>query len=217
VNGHPWTAAEIELVRELYPDTLTSKIAKRIKRPTHSVYNKAFKLGLKKSAAFMAGPEARRLRADNSGGIPFRYPKGHVPLNKGLRRPGWGPGRMKETQFKKGRRSGQSARNWMPIGAERLIDGYRYRKVSDVPNVAYTVNWKPVHVLLWVKRRGKIPRSHALVFRNGDRADIRLGNLKLVHRSELMRQNSIHRLPKALKKVIHLRAALVRRIRRLSA
>ncbi len=212
-----WTSDELAALRQLYPDTKTEKLAVKFGRPTYSVYNKAQQLGIRKSAEFLASADACRLRRGDNVGAAFRYPKGHVPMNKGIRQPGWGPGRMKETQFKPGARSGMAARNWMPIGAERLIDGYRYRKVSDIPNVPYTRNWKLVSVLLWEKHRGKIPPAHALIFRNGDRTDIRLGNLKLVPRSELMRRNSVHRLPKALKQVVMLRARLVRKIRRLSA
>lgn len=47
------------------------------------------------------------------------------PFNKGLRRPGWHVGRMRETQFRKGERSGIAAKNWRPIGTIRTDpDGY---------------------------------------------------------------------------------------------
>ena len=37
----------------------------------------------------------------------------------------------------------------MPIGSTRLMDGYVYFKVADVPNVPYTVNWLPLSVTDW--------------------------------------------------------------------
>jgi hypothetical protein len=116
---------------------------------------------------------------------------------------------MKETQFKKGERS----QNYMPLGSTRLIDGYVYRKVSDVPNVPYTVNWKPEHHLIWAKVHGPIPRGHALKFRDGDRMNTRLDNLQLITRRELMRRNTIHNLPQPLKSTIHLLGQLNRHIR----
>jgi hypothetical protein len=91
-----------------------------------------------------------------------------VPANKGLRRPGWGPGRMKTTQFK-GQRNGTAAAHWMPIGSTRLIDGYVYVKVADVPNVPYMVNWKPEHHLIWTRAHGPMPPGMRSL-RNGDRS-----------------------------------------------
>lgn len=215
-----WTQAEEAKLRALYPDASTKRLALVFHRPVQVIYQKAQRLGLRKSAAYLAGPDACRLRRGDNVGAAFRFQKGHVPANKGLRRPGWGPGRMRETQFKKGERGCR----WVPIGSRRVISGYIYTKVRDVRStrrgtghVPYTVNWKPTHRLLWEKRRGKVPRGHALLFKNGDRTDIRLGNLKLVHRRDLMRRNTVHRLPKDLVHVIQVRAALVRRIRRLSA
>lgn len=212
-----WTSAELRRLRKLYPDTKTEKLATEFGRSLSTTYQKARKLGLKKSAAYLASPEACRLRRGDNVGAPYRFPPGHVPANKGLRRPGYAPGRMADTQFKAGQRGGR----WVPIGSTRLVDGYRYTKVRDIRStksgrgfVPWTRNWKQTHYVLWVKRHGKIPRHHVVIFRNGDRTDIRLGNLKLVHRREVMARNTVHRLPKALKKVVMLRAALVRRIRR---
>jgi hypothetical protein len=195
------------LLELLYEGASTEKLAEYFGRPVVQVLAKANSMGLHKNREYMAGlAEASRLRI---AGAPYRYPKGHVPANKGLRRPGYAPGRMRETQFKKG---GASHYKWMPVGAERLIEGYRYRKVSDVRNVPYTVNWKLVHVLSWESLHGPVPPGHAVVFKNGDKADTRDENLELVTRAELMRRNSIHNLPRPLAQVIQLRGVLVRQI-----
>lgn len=215
-----WTAAEESKLRELYPDTSTKKLARILHRSAGKIYQHANRMGLRKSTAYLAGPDACRLRRGDHIGKATQFPKGHVPANKGLRLPGWAPGRMAETQFK----AGERGTKWVPIGSTRICDGYQYTKVKDIRStksgagfVPWTQNWKPTHVLLWSKRHGKVPRGHALLFRNGDRTDIRLGNLKLVHRRELMHRNSVQRLPKDLRIVVQLRGALVRRIRRLSA
>lgn len=119
---------------------------------------------------------------------------------------------MKETQFKKG----ALPRNNIPVGSTRLVDGYVYRKVSDVPYVPYTVNWKPEHHLIWVAARGPIPDGFALRFINGDRLDVRLDNLELVSRQALMQRNTIHNLPPALKETVQLLGRLNRQIRKRS-
>lgn len=211
-----WSAQDDAFLRGRYPDTRTSAIAVALGRTLSAVYGRAEKLGLNKSAAYLASADASRLRRGDNVGAAFRYPKGHVPANKGVRRPGFGPGRMKETQFKKGQRSGQAARNWMPIGATRLMDGYRYTKVSDVPNMPYTVNWKPTHILLWESVHGPVPPKHALKFVNGDRTDIRIENLVLISRRQLMARNTVHNLPKPVAEAVQLLGALQRKINRRS-
>lgn len=212
-----WSADEDDRLRREYPDTPTVALALALDRSLSSVYIRAHeKLGLSKSAAYLASPAACRLRrsGDSHPGRATQFQKGQTPANKGMRRPGWAPGRMRETQFKAGCRSGKAARNWMPVGSTRLIEGYVYRKVSDVPNVPYTVNWKPDHLLVWEAARGPIPPGHALVFKNRDRADIHLDNLECITRRELMRRNSVHNLPAPLPQVIQLLGALKRKIRR---
>lgn len=86
--------------------------------------------------------------------------------------------------------------------------------MSDVPNVPYTVNWKAEHVLIWMAARGAVPAGHAVVFRNGDKADIRLENLECIARRALMARNSVHNLPKPLAQAVQLLGALNRQIRR---
>src|SRR5262245_31970416 len=137
---------EAQLVAR-YPHESTSVIARDLRRSLQATYARAQILGLEKSAKYRESPAACRLRRGDNVGAPSRFKKGHVPANKGLRRPGWSSGRMRENQFK----AGQAGYNWKPVGSERLIDGYRYTKISDRRRVCWTVNWKPTHVVLWEK------------------------------------------------------------------
>lgn len=208
-----WTTAEVARLRTLFPRQATAKVARAMRRSVSSIYGAAREYGIRKSAPYLASLAA----ASNlpKHGAAYRYPKGHVPANKGLRRPGWAPGRMGETQFRKGQRNGQAARHYMPVGAERDIEGWLYRKVSDVPNVAYTVNWKPVHHLIWEEHHGKpVPAGHVLRFKDGDRRNFDFQNFELITLAENMRRNTIHRYPPALKKVIRLQGKLRRTIER---
>jgi hypothetical protein len=117
---------------------------------------------------------------------------------------------MKDTQFKKG----QVSHTWKPVGSTRLVDGYVYRKVSDVRNVPWTQNWTPEHVLIWTRARRRLPAGCVLVFCNGNRLDIRLDNLERLTRRELMARNSVHNLPKPLAQAVQLLGALNRQLRR---
>lgn len=207
-----WSVADDAALVARYPHEPTPTIARAFRRSLAAVYARAALLGLTKSPAYLASPAACRLRRGDQVGARFRYQKGHPPANKGLRRPGWsvGRGRMQETQFK----PGVPSRNYMSIGSTRLVEGYVYRKVSDVPKVPYTVNWKAEHHLLWVTAHGAIPPGYVLAFRNGHKLDVRLDNLELIPRHQLMARNTIHNLPKPLAAAVQLLGQLNRQIRR---
>lgn len=186
-----------------------------MKRSVISLYQLAQNNGVAKSEAYQArkkAAEADRLRAS---GVGHRYAKGHVPANIGLRRPGYAPGRMADTQFKKGRAPSES-RNYKPIGGLRVnCDGYLDRKLSDTgPSQK---RWHPVHRLVWIAANGPIPRGHAVTFKPGRAttvlAKITLDAVELVSRAELMRRNSYHtNYPPPLRRLIQLRGAVQRQI-----
>jgi hypothetical protein len=206
-----WSKREDALLRSAYPNTRTVELARRLKRTERSVYVRARALGLRKSPAYLASPAACRLRRGDHVGARFRFQKGHVPANKGLRRPGWGPGRMKLTQFRKGERRGVAVRLYKPIGAERVSkDGYLERKVND--GLPLQRRWRAVHLVVWEAAHGPVPRGHAVVFKNGDKRDIRLDNLECITRRELMARNTVHRFPKPLAQAVQLIGALRRQI-----
>lgn len=183
MNGAPWTPEQLELLRRLYPGTPTRDVAKACGHCLGSTYKHANTLGLKKSAAFLASPASGRLEHHLYRGEKTRFKKGQVPANKGLRRPGWHRGRMRETQFKKGVRP----HTWRPLGHERMCDGYLQRKVQDT---GYTPDdYRPVHRLMWEEAHGPIPPGQVVVFKDGNRKHIALDNLELITRQELQRRN----------------------------
>jgi len=209
----PWHPDEDDVLRMLYADTPTDAIADQLGRSPSSTWQRARKLGLEKDPAYLASEAAGRIRRGDHRGRLAGFKKGHVPANKGLRRPGWGPGRMKETQFKKGERRGVAVTLYQPIGTERISkDGYLERKIND--DLPLQRRWRAVHLLLWESENGPLPASHAVAFRNGDKTDIRLENLECITRRELMRRNTIHRYPKEIVQAVQLIGALRRKINR---
>lgn len=204
----PWSAAEEQILRELYPDTATDVIATRLGRALTSVYRKANHLGIKKSPDYLASPLACRLTRDSTTGVDTRFQPGITPWNKGSSYVAGG--RSVETRFA----VGHTPHTLVPIGTERVRDGYLWRKVRD-DLVPVRRNWREVHRIVWEEANGPVPPGHAVVFRNRDRSDIRLDNLELITRSELGRRNAMHRLPAEVRKVIHTKAALTRQINKL--
>ena len=219
-----WSAADDAELRRIYPGLSTAAVAHQLRRTAAAVSARADKLGLHKSAAYLASPAACRLRRGDQVGAAFRFPKGHVPANKGLRRPGWSPGRMKDTQFKKGALSGRARKLLKPLWAERISkDGYLERKISDtIPdgvsrqeaNRLRARRWRGVHLIVWEAANGPLPRGHAIAFKNGDKTDIRLDNLECISRRELMQRNTVHNLPKPVVQAVRLLGALNRQIRK---
>lgn len=208
-----WNPEEEQLLRERYPHESTVVLAQQLRRSLASTYGRAQKLGLEKSAVYLASAEACRLRRGDHVGARTQFKKGQVPANKGLRRPGWAAGRMRETQFKKGVRQGIAVKMYKPIGSERLSkDGYLERKVND--GLPLQARWRAVHLVIWEAAHGPLQPKHAVRFKNGDRTDIRLDNLELVHRRVMMARNSVHNLPKELASTVQLLGALNRQIRK---
>lgn len=208
--GSRWTPAQLERLRALYPDHPTKAIVPEVGHPQSSCEQMARRLGIKKNPAHLEKMLRQVSAKLQESGKAHRFPKGHAPANKGLRRPGWFRGRMRETQFKKG----QKGHNWLPIGTEVMkSDGYLYRKMTDTGYPPR--DWKQAHRLLWEEHYGPIPPGYHVLFIDGDRGNVTLGNLCLVSRADLARLNVMwNRYPRELAEAIQLRGALIRKINR---
>lgn len=211
-DRNQWSPADTFIVRKLYPSRPTKEVAWLVGRTEEQVYRKAKALGLNKTAKYLASPHACRLRQGGNVGAAYQYPKGHVPANKGLRRPGFAPGRMAQTQFQPGVRQGRAAAAYQPVGAERISkDGYLERKINE--DLPFQRRWRAVHILLWEEHLGPLPPRHCVSFKNGVKADIRIDNLALISWAERMRRNTIHRYQPELKQAIRAHSKLKRTIR----
>lgn len=216
----PWTKADIQLLRKRFPHELTANVARDLGRSYTLVAQKALKLGLRKSKRGREAQSARlsHIATTNPGCIGGRFQKGQVPANKGMRRPGWAPGRMAETQFKKGSMSGAAQHNYVPIGTLKIADyGYLCRKVDD-DNPVPARRWVAVHRLVWEAANGPIPPGYRVAFLPGTKttveAEITLDKLELVTPAEMMRRNTIHNYPPAIKDAMRMRGCLNRAIRK---
>lgn len=211
MNRRPWTKRELAVLRREYPHRQTKLIATKLGRSASTTYQKAIKLGLRKSAEYLASPAARRL--DGKIGSAHRFTKGHQTWNKGTH---WtAGGRSAETRFKPGQLSGRARQLLKPLGALRTNkDGYLERKVTTEGRGAQ--RWKSAHRLVWEAANGPVPPGHVVVFKPGRRTakldEIELDGLDLVTRQELMRRNTLHRYPKEIARLIQLRGALNRQI-----
>lgn len=214
MTRRPWLPGELDLLRKMYPDTPTQRIATLTGHSLRSVYHQAHKQGLKKT------PEFLRLhggRLNNDGrGKASRFKPGQEPWNKGTHYVAGG--RSAETRFKPGRKP-QEARNYLPIGSTRMHKSdYLEKKVSDDLSVYPAKRWQGVHRIVWEAAHGPVPKGYIVSFKPGMKTviedEITVDRLELVTRAENMRRNSYHtNYPPELRQIVQLQGALNRKIR----
>lgn len=213
MKSKPWTPEEMLRLDAEYPHIKTATLAMRMGRTEKQLYQKAKQMGVKKSAAYLASPDACRLRQGGEVGKATRFQKDQPAWNKGTSYQAGG--RCRETQFKKGHLGGRAIQIVKPIGFERISkDGYLERKVNN--DMPLQKRWRAVHRIVWEEANGPIPANHAICFKPGmftnKREEITIDRLELVHRKDLMRRNSIYNYPKPIQDVIKLRGAVARQI-----
>ena len=205
-------------LRALYPHVPTHWVARVLDRTVTATYAAALRLGLRKTDEYLASEHASRLRRGDNVGWAHRFPKGHVPANKGKPMPPEVRAKCARTMFKKGHMGGRAAQLVQPLGALRFDKkhGCLQRKVTTQGRGAQ--RWKSVHRLVWEAAHGPTPAGHIVVFKPGrhtlKEAEITLDRLELLSRAENMRRNSVHNLPRALVRAVQLRGAIHRQINR---
>lgn len=218
-SGKAWTDEQLAILRERYATTAASDLVAPCGHSRASIEGMAGKLGLSKDPAYMRKLLDGLGQKLKQSGKSHRYPKGHVPANKGLRRPGWHAGRMRETQFKKG----QMPRNYLPVGSVtwstgRIENGVTVNNYLKI-KVAEPNTWRWLHRKTWEDAYGPIPRGYGVGFIDGNRANVVLSNLVLLSASDRARVNNMwNRYPIELAEVIQLKgvvkAQITRRLKR---
>jgi hypothetical protein len=213
-----WKARELAKIRREYPTVPGLLLARSLGCTLSQLYRAAHQMRLKKSDEVIAQMARERIADPNHPSRRYRYPKGNIPANKGLRRPGYAPGRMADTQFKKNERSGVAAEKWKPIGtvvadAEGFLRVKIAERINGEPKGWAKEIWPLLHWRTWEEHHGPIPPGHKVVFKDGDRANCAIENLELLSNAEMMLRNSIHNLPEELKDTIMLLGRVKRKVR----
>lgn len=219
----PWSAAEDCKLRRLYAEHSAAECATQLGRTVSAVQQRVNVLGLHKQGEWIAARARQRwAEGRHEGSRRGHFRPGHVPANKGTKGVSGHHPNCRRTQFKKGR-APQEARNYVPIGTEKLDRkrGVIVRKVTDDPGIYPAGRWRPVHVIVWEAEHGPVPEGHLVRFRDGmktfDTSQITADRLECVTLAENMRRNSYHtRYPKEVAQLIQLKGALNRKINRRS-
>lgn len=205
-----WTEEEIQRLRQMYPDHRAEDIAKAFGKSPAAIWGMAQSLGLRKSIDYLESPKSGRMLRGGTKGKDTRFRPGHSSWNKGTRFVAGG--RSAETRFA----PGQAPHNTREIGSYRIrSDGYLEMKYSNEAG-GPSARWRTVHRMVWEREHGPTPAGCIVVFRPGtfttELHKITLDRLELVTRQELMKRNTIHKLPEELVSVIRLRGSVTRQI-----
>lgn len=123
-------------------------------------------------------------------GFDGRFPKGHVPANKGKKMSPETYAKCAPTMFKKGQPSLNSA----PIGTETIkgTGDYIYVKIDDDPTVPSRKNWKQKHHLIYEEHYGPIPEGYIVIFLDGNNRNFAPENLRAISKATNARMSQNH-------------------------
>lgn len=208
---NPWHADERAYLVRHYADTSTMRIADALDRDVTHVYSQAYRLGLRKSAAFMASALSGRIQRTGAHSRATQFQPGETPWNKGRSGcTGTHPNTV-ANHFKPGSRP----HTWMPVGSHRInSDGYLQTKITDTGYPPR--DWMATHRLVWEAANGPLPPGCLVRFLPGRRSTelerITPDALECITRREHMRRNSLHQMPRELAELVQLRGVLTRQI-----
>lgn len=174
----------------------TIEVAKILNCNIHRVNNMAFKLRLRKSEEYYLSDRSGRLTGKDTRGLRSRFKKGHTPVNKGKK---WIEYMDKESiqgSLKTAFQKGHLPHNTKSDGEISIRNDkgrkYKYIRLSKR-------EWLPLHVYLWEKENGKVPKGMIVVFKDRNSMNCELSNLEMITREENINRNSFHRYPAELK------------------
>lgn len=214
-----WTAAELQLMHDLYADVPTADIAALLGRGLTSVYQRAHLQRLHKSAQYFTSAESTRITngTHTAAMVSKRFKPGHATWNKGLHyQPAGG---SVASRFQPGRPKHLSP-NYCAIGSLRISkDGYLEKKINDTHPVP-TRRWEGVHRLVWQAAHGPIPAKHVVCFKQGMHTNVEalltIDRLQLSSRADLAMRNHPARSNPQLSKIYQLKGQITRQVNRLA-
>lgn len=164
-----WSQAEDDFLLQNFCALDCAELGKELGRTKSSVSNRLRILGLKRPPEIAAAMHRKTC-----------FEKGMTPWNKGKKGLRLSP----QTEFK----TGQKPHNTLYDGAIRTRRHKRTSKRYMWIRLA-EAHWIMLHVFIWEKSHGPVPKGRIIVFRNKNTMDVRLENLECITRRELARRN----------------------------
>jgi len=176
-----WTPEKLAKLKELFPRTMTKDLVKVFKVSEQSINFNAYKLGLRKDKDFVYQSQLQNYMNLKNNGKAYRFPKGHVPQNKGQKMSDETRAKVERTFFKKGIRP----LNYKPVGYERINgEGYVEIKVAEGKG-----QFLSKHRVIWEQQHGPVPARHVIIFADGNKTNFDIDNLVCVSRQDLAVRN----------------------------
>lgn len=180
MKRHIFTPQEIAQICDLYPNYTNREIARILGCSVYSINSRAHTMGLKKSAEFIT--QTRHSLGENlaKNGARHRFPKGHIPANKGKKMSQEQYQRSARTMFRKGH---------LPVNT--LYDGAETVRI-DNRGKPFTFlrlsvgKWVQKHIWLWEQEYGKVPPGKILYCKDGNTLNCDLDNWEPITRAESM-------------------------------
>ena len=169
-----WTNDMLRKLRREYPTRYNAELARELGLKMGTVKNKAYKLGLRKSAEHIREATAKG-----------QFKPGQQSHTKGKKMSPEVYAKVKRTMFRKGHTSGRTLYDGATVIRKGDKEGTRYRYIR----VALR-KWQEYYRYVWEQAHGPIPEGGVIRHINGDTLDDRLENLELLTKQENMVRNS---------------------------
>lgn len=175
-----------------------------------SVYNVAYRLGLKKSGLFLR-EQRRRLAGTSENRIKTRFRKGHIPSNKGKKMEEWAGAetveKFRANRFVKGHKPWNTKYDGaISVHTER--NGKKYQLIRISEN-----KWELLHRHVWMLHHGSIAKGYNIVFRDGNTMNCGIENPECISNEELMSRNTLHGYPPELQTAIKTKNKIIKKIK----
>lgn len=205
MNGKEFTELEVRYLRRFYSNGSTSIMAKRLKRPKSSLYNKAHILGIYKTKKYLL--KHASFQKGTQLGKVTQFQKGHVPDNKGKTMSPEIREEVKHTFFKKGHKPKNTKTDGHISIRKDTRTGISYKYIRISEGI-----WELLQRYIWIQEHGEIPKGYNVVFKDGNSLNVTLENLELLSDSELLKKNYFYKYPKEIQRLIQIKGALTRQI-----
>ncbi len=203
-RGHyiPFTKEQEQKIKDEYLSTPVKRLAGEL----NTTYGRIMRF-LKRNNLEIPKELIEKRKLDS------RIKKGTIPFNKGKKQADYmtqeAIERTKKTRFKKGNiphnvnKKGDGA-----IVIRKDKSGRNYKYIRVAPGV-----WELLHVHIWEKENGKIPKKHIVVFKDGNTENICIENLELISKVENMLRNSRHKFPREIIPTLVLKNKLEKKLK----